>query len=586
MSPLKTNKSTRPALWYRGLVVLILTIHTGLLAWSAWAHSPLVDEPAHLAAGVSHWKKFSFDLYRVNPPLVRMFAALPVLLVPHNEDWSSYSDDLYRRSEFQVGTDFIKANAEHYRLLLFYARCCCILLSVLGGYMCYRFAQELFDGYAGIISLLLWCSSPIILAFGYTVMPDVGSAALGITACYFFYMWLKEPTWHKSLLAAFFLGIAELSKFTLLVFYLIFPTIWVIRFFTTRAKVPIDIIRAQVKQLLAILCISIVAINFFYGFEGTFISLKEYEFVSRTFCGKTKWNHETGFTPTGNRFRETLLAPVPVPLPTNYVLGIDVQKKDFEIGRDSYFWGKWSQEGWYTYYLLGLIIKEPLSFWILCAISFFLFMGVKAYRADTCSEAILMIPVFAILLLISSQAKLNHHLRYAIPILPFLFVFVGRLGKIDNVKQFFTFILSIFFVSWCILSSLWFYPHSQTYFNILIGQPNNAPTYLLGSNIDWGQSLFYLEKWCKEHPEIKEIKVAYEECYPIELSKVPSTGMPPTHDPQPGWYALSVNYLYDREKQYRYFLNFEPVARIGYSIYIYHLTQEDVDQISTITSHF
>jgi hypothetical protein len=102
---------------------------------------------------------------------------------------------------------------------------------------------------------------------------------------------------------------------------------------------------------------------------------------------------------------------------------------------------------------------------------------------------------------------------------------------------------------------------------------------LLDSNINWGQDLFNLERWCKTHPEIDEMRVAYWGSYPLELTEVPSRGMPPVNDPQPGWYALSVNYLYDREKQYRYFLNFEPVDRIGYSIYIYHITLEEANRI-------
>jgi hypothetical protein len=40
------------------------------------------------------------------------------------------------------------------------------------------------------------------------------------------------------------------------------------------------------------------------------------------------------------------------------------------------------------------------------------------------------------------------------------------------------------------------------------------------------------------------------------------------HLPRPGWYALSVNHLYDRTGQYRHFLAHEPVATAGYSIYI------------------
>jgi hypothetical protein len=46
-----------------------------------------------------------------------------------------------------------------------------------------------------------------------------------------------------------------------------------------------------------------------------------------------------------------------------------------------------------------------------------------------------------------------------------------------------------------------------------------------------------------------------------------------------GWYTLSVNHLYDREKQYRCFLNFEPVATAGYSMYIYYITLEDANRV-------
>jgi hypothetical protein len=101
--------------------------------------------------------------------------------------------------------------------------------------------------------------------------------------------------------------------------------------------------------------------------------------------------------------------------------------------------------------------------------------------------------------------------------------------------------------------------------------PLNGARHLLDSNIDWGQDLFYLERWCRNNPEVKNIKTALWGSYPLNATTIPSAGMPSANDPQPGWYALSVNYLYDRSEQYRYFLNFEPVARVGYSIYIYHI---------------
>ena len=61
-------------------VVSLLIVHTGLLAWRAWRHRPGFGggRASHLPAGISHWRFGRFDLYRVNPPLVRMVAALPV----------------------------------------------------------------------------------------------------------------------------------------------------------------------------------------------------------------------------------------------------------------------------------------------------------------------------------------------------------------------------------------------------------------------------------------------------------------------------------------------------------------------------
>ncbi len=47
---------------------------------------------------------------------------------------------------------------------------------------------------------------------------------------------------------------------------------------------------------------------------------------------------------------------------------------------------------------------------------------------------------------------------------------------------------------------------------------------------------------------------------------------PEQQGPLPGWYAISVNHLHGRTKEYEYFLEFEPAAMAGYSIYIYHLT--------------
>ena len=67
--------------------------------------------------------------------------------------------------------------------------------------------------------------------------------------------------------------------------------------------------------------------------------------------------------------------------------------------------------------------------------------------------------------------------------------------------------------------------------------------------------------------------------------------MPPSRFPEPGWYAVSVNFVQGRPHllrdgrggafpagmdEFGYFRFFEPAARAGYSIDVYHLTEADV----------
>ena len=137
----------------RGVVISLLFVHSGLLAHSAYVHSPTMNEPGHLVAGISHWRFGRFELYRVNPPLVRMVAALPVLAVGADTDCSNFYESPGARPVFPIGEKFVTANGERSFWLFTIARWACIPFSLLGGYMCYRWASELYGDMAGLLAL-------------------------------------------------------------------------------------------------------------------------------------------------------------------------------------------------------------------------------------------------------------------------------------------------------------------------------------------------------------------------------------------------------------------------------------------------
>src|SRR5205809_3786845 len=66
--------------WPNGIVLVLLTAHVCLALLSLRQQSVTEDEFAHLPAGLSYWRTGSFGIYRVNPPLVKIIGALPVLM--------------------------------------------------------------------------------------------------------------------------------------------------------------------------------------------------------------------------------------------------------------------------------------------------------------------------------------------------------------------------------------------------------------------------------------------------------------------------------------------------------------------------
>ncbi len=94
----------------RALLRMLLLSQVGLVVWCALRHTPTWDEPGHLVAGISHWEFGTFDLMRVNPPLVRMVGTVPLLFANPAKEWSRYDASVGARSERWIRTDFIRAN--------------------------------------------------------------------------------------------------------------------------------------------------------------------------------------------------------------------------------------------------------------------------------------------------------------------------------------------------------------------------------------------------------------------------------------------------------------------------------------------
>jgi len=282
----------------------------------------------------------------------------------------------------------------------------------------------------------------------------------------------------------------------------------------------------------------------------------------------------------GNRFKDSWLGYVPVPLPGEFVQGIDTQKLDFERGIESYFRGVTLPHGWWYYYPYTLLIKEPLGIWGLFLMAIFVSCFAKGYNSSWRDELMLIVPMVSLLVFISSQTGFSLHPRYIVLLLPFAYLWVSKLGQAFLHKQKILSVLTTGMILWVVGASLWYYPHSMAYFNETIGGAKNGPKHLLGSNVDWGQNLYFLKTWYEKNPEKRPITIIYNGAESLERLGIKAETTIP-ENPKPGWYAIGVNDLYG-SKQYEYFKSIKPVDRIGWSIYIYSLSEGDVASLEPL----
>jgi hypothetical protein len=659
-------------------VIALLTLHYALAARSLLQENPTVDEVVHMPAGITYWQKGTFRLYHHNPPLVKLVAALPALWakpimepVYAQDSWQSQYPD-----QATFAHTFAYFNAARYFELFQLARLPMPLFSIVGGLAVFAWSRRLYGTLGGLLSLTLWVFCPNILAHTRLITTDMGSTAIGVAATYVFWRYLHQPSWRWACAAGVMLGLAQLTKFTMLLLYAVWPFLWLVRLVLVipKADWPSRIVRASGHAFLVVV-LSITTLDAGYFFEGVGIPLGNFEFGSKALTRPVppgmwrppcknpllaaSWQFRV------NRLRGTWLGKLPCPLPEHYVLGLDEQKietegiprrfvdaissadaavraqavaREREVPESSteeraaypvYLNGELKRTGWWYYYLLALAYKLPEGTWLLIGLSLASLRFVRRSAAEWAEEITLWTIPLVILGSMSFLTDINLGLRYVLAILPYLYISVGKLvpwtmGLACTRRR----IMSVLItgaVGLTIRASALIYPHYLAYFNWTSGGPDEKPARLIDSNLDWGQDLVALQKWWKKTIPGQPIGLAYfgqinpaifklrGESFDWFLPPVkPDTAHPMAQRPNPlligpskkltpGYYAVSVTLLYGlswrlydpislvepkaawgpawnvkEDDAFWYFRQFEPIRRIGHSIYIYHLTAEDV----------
>lgn len=409
-------------------------------------------------------------------------------------------------------------------------------------------------GKAGaLITLVLYCFCPNILAHGSIAGTDLMAAAAFFVSLICSIALIRRVTWIRLVAAGSALGVLFSTK---LVAFLMLPTLLALGIYRGMDPWPLHLFGKSVTQrwqknfaLIAILLILggcvVSTIWAVYGFE--FRDSRGDEVMS---------SGEMGANPISTPVLQW--ASRHKLMPEGYLVAVNMM---LTVKNTGYLRGETRYQGWWWYFPYSFLVKTPIPT-LLC----FLFgSGIGVVQLTRLSDkASADVPenvlewiglTFSIVfyLSISVFSSYNVGIRLMLPIYPCLISLVGLstpyLKKIKILRYTVCFLLL-----W--LGFIFFFQSQDplAYFNEFAGGSKNGYKYLVDSNLDWGQDLPLLAAYLEER-EDQAVWLQYfgstsPSSYDIDARQIVAPYARPKSTDTPldplsgGRYIVSLTYLF------------------------------------------
>lgn len=575
-APPDLSPSSPPPTTFRrrawAVLATFLVAYFALQIPSAASRSATYDEPIHLATGYLALTEGDYRLDTTHPPLLRMWAALPLLGRPVKPDTSHFDQwtrQDWNRTAYVWASDFLYA-AKDADTWLNRARSMNLVLGALLGVLLFAWLHEWLGFRPAVLGLLFYMIEPNLAAHAALVTTDLGVTCFYFGTAYFLWRSTRAFTLLNLLGLALFTGLAAVSKFSSILLgpaVLLVLIVWVVR-----GDLPARRAGAIVAWLFAFTVLAIWAVyRFRYAPSpggGGVVRAGEMAAMARQL-------------PVVG----PLLATVDTHhlLPAAYLRGFLLS---FTSAEDlpGYLAGQISTDGWWYYFPVAFLLKTPVALLLLAG------GGVAALARGRVEWTQLDLACMglppAVYLAAAMTTEINLGIRHILPVYPFVLMLAAAAGAAvlrANWRRRMQWLvlgpvvaggLLVFALSW---------PHHLTFFNRFVGGADNGAAFLVDSNLDWGQHLKRLKQWMDEQ-QVGRINLAYfgtvnPDYYGIEDVPLPgSVGFFESGAPQPslpGYVAVSATLLSgvylapEWRLFYRGLAALEPVAVIGNTINVY-----------------
>jgi hypothetical protein len=314
----------------------------------------------------------------------------------------------------------------------------------------------------------------------------------------FFFLWKFSGNRQTKniVLASLFVALAQISKFSMLHLFILFPILLLADYFFRRKD------RKDEKRnwkrltyhLFIFAGINWIIISAAHLFYGMFIPLNNYQFTSTAFQNLQSFFHSIG---------KHLL----IPLPSSYIKSMDAVMYFDKLGGGvpgslngpPYLLGRSYIHGFWYYYFVVLFYKLPIPILLLFAATIFLYFKNPGWNMFLRNEMYLIIPSLYFLIYMNFFYSTQVGIRHIMVIFPLLYVLTGFFFyKMNSIAANLTGLTLLVYQS---ISVGLYFPHFLPYTNEFITNKKMAYKKIADTNLCYGEGTKYLLNYLRENKD-------------------------------------------------------------------------------------
>jgi hypothetical protein len=582
--------------FFDGLAITILSIFFVTSFSLIHSESVTSDEQAHIPAAYGYVMQGDFTLNPEHPPLAKLIAGIGFIGSHYNfptrlmHERTNLSD-----LQWRVGNVFLYHSGNSPDSILFRSRLPILVASIIGLFICYVLFAGMSSKKVAFLTLFFTALSPTVIAHGHLVTTDVLVMLTSTIAILCFIRFLQRSSVMTGTIAGISLAVAELSKFSA-VLLLLFYIIAAILFYYARNPKPTwqQTIKLTIRTIVPVYLLTAIIIYAVYLLQVIHVSpaIQDAWIVDAT-------------TTSPHQATQTLLkinSYSPASPLIRYFFGFSSSFLRVTASHNANLLGRNYSTGTVLYFPIVGLLKAPsplIAIWILMvgftlkSLKLVHFSGQNIGRVFL--RAIRDYPVptlgamFAILYFtVACLGTLDIGVRHILPLFTWVAFLsslwiVSILQKVHYETMPIGKVLVAGFVGLYALVPIFIFPNYIPYTTEIAGGAPAAYRYYNDSNVEWGQPFKYLAIYIKQHPAMAPL---YTDWNYFEAKNYYVCGFV---DHCSRWHFINDNqrpsngsYFVVSEMQLTsdwaypggplaYLKHKKPVAKVGDSIYIYHM---------------